>query len=259
MKLCDQSQDFVYKEKYEAVLQELEELKNRPVANEAHQQNNETATSNNETQLHRAKSHNKNLEEKLRMLVSEMSEKEKEYQKKLEKQHQMMQEQYSKTEHLLAQKDSEYQNKIVALEQQLLRQRERSLTVIQEKDKEIQMLKSSFDALLPKKSIMLDGGAQKFNLPSARHGSVKSEANDLVSGLITIENNPPMLYYTQELARKEVQISGLRKQNVQLETSLRDLERNSFRIAEKHEEDVKKLETQIKRYALLSVIEKKKN
>lgn len=182
------------------------------------------------------------------MLVSEMSEKEKEFQKKLEKQHQLMQEQYSKTEQLLAQKDSEYLNKIGALEQQLLRQRERSLTVIQEKDKEIQMLKSSFDALLPKKSIMLEAGPQKFNL-SARHGSAKSEANDLVSGLITIENNPPMLYYTQELARKEVQISGLRKENVQLETSLRDLERNSFRIAEKHEEDIKKLETQIKRYA----------
>ena len=247
LKLCDISQDFIYKEKYEAILREFEEYKKRPVVNDISRHNNEKVPSNDETQLYRAKAHNKNLEEKLRMLVNEISEKEKDFKSKFEKQQLQLQEQYSKTEQLLGQKDGEYLNKIAALEQQLLRQRERSISVIQEKDKEIQMLKSSFDALLPKRSIMLDSGNQKLNF-STRHGNVKSEANDLVSGLITIENNPPMLHYTQELARKEVQISGLRKQNVQLETALRELERNSFRIAEKHEEEVKKLENQIKRY-----------
>lgn len=247
LRLCDKSQELIYKEKYESILQDFEEFKKRSVVNETNQPNNDNVTSNNETQLQRAKSHNKNLEEKVRMLVAEISEKEKDFRIKSEKQQQLIQDQYSRTEQLLAQKDSEHLNKIAILEQQLLRQRERSLAVIQEKDKEIQMLKSSFEALLPKKSIMFDSGNQALNLQT-KQGSIKSEASDLMSGILALENNPPMLYYTQELARKEVQISGLRKQNVQLETSFRELERNCFHVAEKHEEEVKKLETQMKRY-----------
>lgn len=236
----------MYKEKYEALSQEFEEFKKRLVVSEINHQMHEKVSLKDETQLQRAKSHNKNLEEKLRMLISEMTDKEKEFKIKLEEQQKLMQDQCLKTEQLLSQKDSEYLNKIATLEQQLLRQRERSLSVIQEKDKEIQTLKSSFDALLPKKSITLvDSNTKKFN-SSLKHPAINSDVNDLISGLLA-ENNPPMLHYTQELARKEVQISGLRKQNVHLEAALRELERNSFRVAEKNEEEVKKLELQIKR------------
>lgn len=246
MKLCDKNEDHMYKEKYEAISQEFEEFKKRSAISEINHQIHEKVSVKDETQLQRAKSHNKNLEEKLRMLISEMSEKEKEFKVKLEEQQKFLQDQFLKTEHLLSQKDGEYLNKISTLEQQLLRQRERSLSVIQEKDKEIQTLKSSFDALLPKKNITLDTNSQKFNA-ALKHAGVKGgEVNDLISGLL-VENNPPMLHYTQELARKDVQISGLRKQNVQMEAALRELERNTFRVAEKNEEEVKKLENQIKR------------
>ncbi|XP_011498811.1 PREDICTED: GRIP and coiled-coil domain-containing protein 1 [Ceratosolen solmsi marchali] len=243
LKLCDNSEAFSYKEKYETVIKEFEEYKERFAANEVRYQNHENGISNDEMQLHRAKSHNKNLEEKLRMLVAELSEKERDFKVRLEKEQQQMQEQFAKTESLLVKKDIELKNKIDNLEQQLLKQRERSLIVIQEKDKEIRILKSSFDALLPKKNA-LDTVNQKFHLPM-RH--IKTEVTDLVSGLLTTDNNPPMIHYTQELARKEVQVSSLRKQTVQMEIALRDLERNSFHTAEKHEEEIKKLTTQIKR------------
>lgn len=245
LKLCDINQYSTYKEKYENILQEFEEFKKNSTANEKNHQSNVNISMNDDTQLQRAKSHNKNLEEKLRMLLNELSEKEKNFEIKLEKQRQALQEQYSKMDQLLAQKDSEYMNKIATLEQQLLRQRERSLSVIQEKDKEIQTLKSSFDALLPKKSIMNNSSNQKYL--SYKQSDMKSEANDLVSGLL-VDNNPPMLYYTQELARKEVQISSLRKKNMHLEAALRESERNSFREVERHEEEVKKLKLQIKRF-----------
>ncbi|XP_014210424.1 GRIP and coiled-coil domain-containing protein 1 [Copidosoma floridanum] len=239
LKLCDKSQDIVYKGKYEAVLTELEALKVNmaPKNSQSHE--------NDDTQLHKEKSHAKNLEEKLRMLVIEMTKKEKDFKTKLEKQEQMMQEHCLKTEQLLAQKNNECLNKIATLEQQLLKQRERSLSVIQEKDKEIHMLKSTFDVLLSRKNISEFGGQSSSF--SSKQGSLKNEAIDLTSGLLTADNNTPMIYYTQELARKEVQISGLRKQNMQLEATIRELERNSFRFAEKHEEETKKLDAQIKR------------
>ena len=76
----------------------------------------------------------------------------------------------------------------------------------------------------------------------------KSDVGDLMSSILNTDNNPPMLHYTQELARKEVQISGLRKKNIQLEGALRELERNLFSDAEKHQEVITKLDDQIKRY-----------
>jgi multidrug resistance efflux pump len=250
LKLCDNSEDISYKEKYETVLRELEELKERAtvVASKVRHQSNENCISKDETQLNTMKSRNKNLEEKLRGLVAEISEKEKDFKMRLDKEKKQFQEQYSRSEQLLVQKDIEHSNKTANLEQQLLKQRERSIIVIQEKDKEIRMLKSSFDALLPKKSTM-DSANQRFNLPT-RH--LKTEVTDLVSGLLTADNNPPMIHYSQELARKEVQVSNLRKQSVQMEMALRELERNSFRTVEKHEEELKKLTAQIRRYNIAS-------
>lgn len=239
LKLCDKNQELLYKEKYESVLSELEELK-KSVNNKT---NNQNTNANNETQLQRAKSHNKNLEEKLRMLIAEFSEKEQHLKLKIDQQQEIIQDQYLKMENKLIQKENEYLNKIGALEQQLLLQRERSLGVIQEKDKEIDLLKSSFEALIPRKNSELM--TQKVFYQS-KHKNVH-ESSDFMSGYLNSENNPPMIFYTQELARKEVQISNLRKQNVQMESALRESEGNYFRYVEKQKEDKKKFEEQIKR------------
>ncbi|XP_014238881.1 GRIP and coiled-coil domain-containing protein 1 [Trichogramma pretiosum] len=240
LKLIDKGEESTYKEKYNNICQEFDDFKKLASTSSSRSQSTDTNLTKDETQLCRTKSHNKNLEEKLRMLYSEMSEREKEFKIKLEMQQQQSLEQYTKYEQVLSQKDSEYLNRIATLEQQLQRQRERSLSVIQEKDREIQTLKSSFEALLPKKKLVT----------SESSGTVRTRSNDvgnLMSSILSTENNPPMLHYTQELARKEVQVSTLRKQNMQMEAALRELERNSIHAQDKHEENIKKYEAQIKR------------
>lgn len=155
-----------------------------------------------------------------------------------------MQDECIKYERLMNQKDNEYRGKIVALEHQLLRQRERSLAVINEKDQEILTLKSSFQALLPNKG-------SSFSDNKIHHSSVdvNSEPSaDLVTGLLTTDNNPPMLHYAQELARREIEVSNLRKQNVELEAMLREKQRDLFHETERHKDELKKLQSQITRF-----------
>ncbi|XP_024947720.1 GRIP and coiled-coil domain-containing protein 1 isoform X3 [Cephus cinctus] len=198
---------------------------------------------NNNTQLHLAKTHNRNLEERIRMLNAEIAGKERECKAKLEQQQQLIQDERIKHERILSQKDNEYRGKIAALEQQLLRQRERSLAVIEEKDQEIVTLKTSFHALLPNKGSSFSS-EEKSTSSSLENAS--EPTTDLVTGLLT-GDSPPMLHYAQELARREVQVSALRKANMKLEEQLRENQRDFFHAVEKHKDELKGLQAQITR------------
>ena len=158
----------------------------------------------------------------------------------------MLQDERIRFERLMNQKDNEHRGKIAALENQLLRQRERSLVVIQEKDQEILTLKSSFQALLPTKKSPLSQDNK--NHVSSSNESVSEPSSDFVTGLLTVDNNPPILHYAQELARREIEVSGLRKQNIELEAMLRRKQRDFLHETERHKDELKKLQSQITRF-----------
>lgn len=94
LNLCDKQQVIDYKEKYETLLQELEDYKQQmkyaSVANISYNMQNQNITSshdkNNKTQLHFLKAYNNNLEERIRVLNNEIINKERELQLKLEHQ-----------------------------------------------------------------------------------------------------------------------------------------------------------------------------
>lgn len=154
---------------------------------------------------------------------------------------QSSQEEREKLKHLLLQKDNEFRNKISTLEQQLLRQRERSMALIEEKDKEILALKTSFHALIPKKENTMECKSN-----ASKYGNGTEPITDLVTGLLT-SDSPPILHYSQELARKEVQVSASRKKVLELEATLREKQREIVHIKEKQKEDSKILQAQIER------------
>lgn len=247
--LYDKQQIIDYKEKYETLLQEFEDYKQQMkysnVGNISYNiQSQNIASSydkNSKTQLHMLKAHNNNLEERIRVLNNEIVNKERELKLKLEHQEKSYQEEHGKLRHLLLQKDNEFRNKISTLEQQLLRQRERSMALIEEKDKEILTLKTSFHALLPKKE---NTAERKLNASKCENGT--EPITDLVTGLLT-NDSPPILHYSQELARKEVQVSASRKKVLELEATLREKQREVIYIKEKQKENVKALQAQIAR------------
>ncbi|XP_014479887.1 PREDICTED: GRIP and coiled-coil domain-containing protein 1 isoform X2 [Dinoponera quadriceps] len=246
-----------YKEKYDVLLQEFEDYKHQVIckynvpsnALRGIQQQNQGLSlthdkDHDKTQLHLLKVHNSNLEERIRMINKEMSNKERDWQMQLDHQQKLFQEEHSKLEHTLHQKDNEFRNKISLLEQQLLRQRERSMALVEEKDKEILTLKTSFRTLLPNKETA--AAAAEHKAPLIRYESTVEPVTDLVTGLLT-NDSPPILHYTQELARKEVQVSSLRKKTLELEGVLREQQREMLHMKEKQQEENKTLRAHITR------------
>ncbi|XP_020292388.1 GRIP and coiled-coil domain-containing protein 1 [Pseudomyrmex gracilis] len=239
----------VYKEKYDALMQEFEDYKHQVkckynmsnVLRSTQQQNLSLAhdKDHDKTQLNLLKVHNSNLEERIRMISNEMLNKERALQEQLEHQQKVFHEERLKLENTLHQKDNEYRNRISTLEQQLLRQRERSMALVEEKDKEIITLKASFRALLPNKETATENKTH-------RHEGTVEPVSDLVTGLLT-NDSPLILHYTQELSRKEVQMSSLRKRILELEATLREQQREIVHIKEQQQEETKMLKTHITR------------
>lgn len=247
-----------YKEKYDALLQEFEDYKHHVMckynassnllrgAQQQQRQNLSLAhdKDHDKTQLNLLKVHNSNLEERIRMINNEMLNKERALQEQLEHHRKLYQEERVKLEHTLHQKDNEFRNRISALEQQLLRQRERSMALVEEKDKEILTLKTSFRALLPNRETAAAATENKTHL-RYENNAVEPIA-DLVTGLLT-NDSPPILHYTQELARKEVQMSSSRRKILELEAALREQQREMLHAREQQREETKTLKAHITR------------
>ncbi|EZA57902.1 GRIP and coiled-coil domain-containing protein 1 isoform X1 [Ooceraea biroi] len=244
-----------YKEKYDMLLQEFEDYKHQMMCKYntssnlfrgvQQQRQNLSIThdkDHDKTQLNLLKVHNSNLEERIRMINNEMLNKERALQEQLEHQQKLHQEERMKLEHTLHQKDNEFRNRISLLEQQLLRQRERSMALVEEKDKEILTLKTSFRALLPNK----ETAAAIENKTHLRYENTVEPITDLVTGLLT-NDSPPILHYTQELARKEVQMSSSRKKILELEATLREQLREMLHVKEQQQEETKMLKAHITR------------
>lgn len=141
------------------------------------------------------------------------------------------------------QKENEFRNRISTLEQQLQRQRERSMALVEEKDKEILTLKTSFRALLPNKETT---AATENKTHLSRYENTVEPVSDLVTGLLT-NDSPPILHYTQELARKEVQVSSSRKKILELEAALREQQREILHMKEQQQEENRTLKAHITR------------
>ncbi|KAK0089069.1 hypothetical protein PV325_009276 [Microctonus aethiopoides] len=234
-----------YKDKYDALQQEFHDYRKQMTTKFESLTNNSEKKNevDNTTELQLTRSHCKNLEEKIRMLNREITHIEKELNMKLEQQSQVFHKEKLAYEHILSQKEAEFRGKIGALEHQLLRQRERSLALIEEKDKEITTLKASFRSILTKND--------KDRHSTINNSSVIAEktiepVTDFVNSLLTMDS-PPLLHYAQELARREIQVAGLRKQISELENDVRENQRNVLAAEQRHTDEITDLETKITR------------
>ncbi|XP_034952046.1 GRIP and coiled-coil domain-containing protein 1 [Chelonus insularis] len=243
--LCFIDDENDYKEKYELLKQEFDQYKEEVVIklklleNQSQLENKQEKNSN-ELNLIKIK----NLEEKIQTLNKEANYRENELKKKLEKQLKQFQEEKMKFDVILSQKDSNLRNKIADLEHQLLRQRERSLAVLEEKDQEIRTLKSSIRAMLMKK----DNSLFNYDKSSVELEKSSESITDFVSAMLAVDSSPPpLLHYAQELARREIQVTGLRKQNTELENTLRENQQTLLIITQRHADEIQTLEAKISR------------
>ncbi|KAK3093734.1 hypothetical protein FSP39_019388 [Pinctada imbricata] len=140
---------------------------------------------------------------------------------------------------------AEHQHQVSQLEIEIKKQRERTVSLLSEKDREIEVLRAS--------TPVFDGGylAHIRNPPDAAASEemqAKSEEEQAVHRLLKMgQGEANLLYFSQEQARKEVEINVLRKQKHELESALRDLQLTSFSKEEALQEQVENMREEVRK------------
>lgn len=206
-------------------------------------------------ELNKLKSQVVFLQEQLQTCKSQIESSEEYHRKTIHNLQISIQEMKTKHKHEIATLESDCRAKILELEHQLQKQRERTLTLLEEKDTEISLLRSS---LLPSVIQMENPLSKKTGTKSAEGNSKvpstespSSEVDYLTDTLSHILISPKkeaqLLYYAQEIARKDVEISNLRSARVQAESALRELQQIALMKEEKYVDEIDTLKSQIKR------------
>ncbi|XP_026577721.1 GRIP and coiled-coil domain-containing protein 1 [Pseudonaja textilis] len=137
---------------------------------------------------------------------------------------------------------SEGREKALRLEEEMHKQRDRALAVLMEKDQELQQLRAlsvPFGVQAPKTATGPGSGGSG----SAHSDSgVGDDALEHLALPLPAPSEPTFLLYTEQLARKEVEILALKKQKHQLEVEARQLQEKLLEEGEKHREELSLLQ-----------------
>lgn len=212
--------------------------------------------------LEEQKVHIKTLQEKVKVLNRNIDEHEIELKNKQIDFNQIIKLEKMKWKEALNSLEGEYRSKISQLENELQKQRERSLSLLEEKEKEIKTLKTSFEIFIPGNTqIMNSIQEQQYDKSSDNNvagGNSDSEITfkNPASQLSNILNTKyqgnksepfHMLHYAHELARKDVEITNLRKVKNSSETALRQALHEKVTIQEELHDKISNLEDEVDR------------
>ena len=147
----------------------------------------------------------------------------------------------------LTQAERAGRNRVADLELQLQKQRERSLTLLQEKDEELNSLR---EWLNMKNATPLSSDTRSTERNKAEADGEEWPESLAQLGSMTLgasASGGQILHYVEELARKEVEIQGLRRSRNQLEASLRDMQMASVAMEHKVAEQKQHLHEELAR------------
>jgi len=140
----------------------------------------------------------------------------------------------------LAQSKRSHRARIAELEHQFQKQRDRSLALLQEKDEELanmrHLLLQAEDA--PPPTAGVDGSKDPWPESITPLASMTLGAS---------ASGGQILHYVEELARKTVEIQGLRRSKYQLESSLRELQMSTVVLEQKTADQKSQLHDEIAR------------
>ncbi|XP_039181266.1 GRIP and coiled-coil domain-containing protein 1 [Crotalus tigris] len=144
---------------------------------------------------------------------------------------------------------SDGREKSLRLEEEMHKQRDRALAILAEKDQELQQLRvlaMPFGLQAPKATT--GPGVSSGGSGSAQSsGGVGDDALEPLALPLPAPNEPTFLLYTEQLARKEVELLALRKQKHQLEMEAHQFQEKLLEEGEKHREEVSLLQGRIQK------------
>lgn len=136
----------------------------------------------------------------------------------------------------------DFRDRTLKLEEELHKQRDRALAVLAEKDLELEQLRSvALSSGLPGRRSPVSSGGPGDPADTASPDSL-TQALQLAAA-----NEPTFFLYAEQLARKEVEITLLRKQKHRLEVEVHQLQEQLLEEGERHREEVGVLQSHIEK------------
>lgn len=139
----------------------------------------------------------------------------------------------------------DFRDRTLKLEEELHKQRDRALAVLAEKDLELEQLRSvALSSGLPGRRSPVGGvGGGGLGDPAD-----PASSDSLTQALqLAAANEPTFFLYAEQLARKEVEITSLRKQKHRLEVEAHQLQERLLEEGERHREEVGALQSHIEK------------
>lgn len=232
-----------YREELEQVKDEFERYRLR--AQSVLKNKKESTPSKDEDIL---KEHVNELREKLRAMHLQQENEIDHYKQReenLRKTMLMLQEKHKQeVSHLQAEHHSQLQE----LEEEIKKQRDRTVSMLAEKEREIETFRSTTSQRLQSDYLIryrsnhdVDGAS------SERQNSEDEAVTRLLATPPACQGEMTLLYFAQEQARKDVDITTLRKQKRELELALRDLQMSGESKQEQLYEEIDRLKEEIRK------------
>lgn len=126
-----------------------------------------------------------------------------------------------------------HRDNLLRLEAELHKQRERTMALLDEKDLELERLRAAVLTCANPTDKMADEELE----------SAPESEGDIISQALrrATPNEPTLLLYAEQLARKEVEVGGLRRHKHRLEEDLHQLQARLIANAERHDEEATEL------------------
>ncbi|XP_017012683.2 GRIP and coiled-coil domain-containing protein 1 [Drosophila takahashii] len=207
-------------------------------------------------------SHIQTLQEKVQVLNRNIDEAEIDLKQQGEKLRLALKSERSKWQEAKAELENETRCKLNELEQLLQKQRQRSLQLLDEKEQEIKTLQTSFEVFHSASGVghstlatpTLEAAAESFNYSSDADSVAEAEGSErrerklkVRSKKMSLGENCHMLHYANELARKDIEITNLRKAKYAAESTLRKAIQDKVTSQQEMHEKIECLEEQVDR------------
>lgn len=179
-----------------------------------------------EQKIQLQQTHIQTLQDKVQVLNRNIDEAELELKQQGDKMRLALKTERAKWQEAKAELENETRCKLNELEQLLQKQRQRSLQLLDEKEQEIKTLQTSFEVFHKPNPSPLDANEQ-FNYSSDADSVEVEGEREIVAKLkvkpkkLSLGDNCHMLHYANELARKDIEITALRKSKYAAESTLR--------------------------------------
>ncbi|KAH8346685.1 hypothetical protein KR084_008071 [Drosophila pseudotakahashii] len=205
--------------------------------------------------------HIQTLQEKVQVLNRNIDEAEIDLKQQGEKLRLALKSERTKWQEAKAELENETRCKLNELEQLLQKQRQRSLQLLDEKEQEIKTLQTSFEVFHSASGVgnalatpTLEAAAESFNYSSDADSVAEVEGSEqrerklkVRSKKMSLGENCHMLHYANELARKDIEITTLRKAKYAAESTLRKAIQDKVTSQQEMHEKIECLEEQVDR------------